>query len=124
MATFEEIGKYYAAEVREAIAKDQSRQMQYVRKAALNEQVEATSLRGTALIGTLKRIAQELETLWKINDKPLTEVQKGEIIRHAGIELGLPDPGNLRQLTEGASNDAYMQMVTYVSQLLTLQGKK
>jgi hypothetical protein len=124
MPSWTEIGQEYAADVRKAVQADQRRDFEYIKKAYAHEQVEPSSLRGTNLTETLKRIARELEDQWKVKGEPLTEEQKDRILRETGEALGFPDPEDFTYLTKGASNDAYMQMVSYIGAVLQAAGKK
>lgn len=123
MPTFAEIGKGYAAEVKAALREDEQKELIYVKKAYASERVTPGSLGGTALVTALKKIARNLDAL-RTNGKELSDEQKEEILRQAGIAFGLEDPNEFVWLTKGASNDAYMQMVSHIGALLQAGGKK
>jgi hypothetical protein len=119
-----EIGQQYAAQVKAAVLEDTRQELIYVKKAYAHERVTPGSLPGTALVATLKKIARELDTRWQIDDEPLTEEQKERILRETGEALGLENPEEFVWLTKGASNDAYMQMVSYIGAVLQAARKK
>jgi hypothetical protein len=124
MPSFQEIGRDYAAAVKAAVQQDAGREMVYVKKAYAHQRVEPDSLQTAALTAALKKIARELDTLWKIGDEPLSEEQKQQILRETGAALGLASPDDFIWITKGASNDAYMQMVNYIGAVLQAAGKK
>ena len=124
MPSWEQIGRDYAAEVRAAVAQDQRQDLVYIKKAYAREQVTPGSLPGTSLVVALKKIARDLDTFWKVDDKPLTQEQKDRMLRETGAALGLAAPDDFVWLTKSCSNDNYVQMVGYIGALLQAAGKK
>ena len=124
MPSFEVIGRDYARQVHDAVRADAHQHKVYVTNAYAGIAVPPWLLAGTNLVATLKEIARAVENDWNIEGRPLTREQKDEILRQTGRALGLPRPDDFGYVTNGASNDAYMQLVTYISQLLPTQSKK
>lgn len=107
MPTFDEIAKKYADELRDALDSE------FTKKASV---VEA-SVRGSVTAAVLKKIANELDRKWKVDNKPLTEDQRDKITDGIAEALGLPDPAAIKRVVKSASNDAYMQMVQQISDI-------
>lgn len=124
MPTFKEIGRDYAAQVKAAVEADARQNLEYVKKAYARERITADSLPSTHLVAALKKIARAVKEDWRSDGQPLSEEQEDEILRQAGAALGLENPEDFVYLTKGASNDAYMQMVNYISGVLQASGKK
>ena len=118
MPTFEEIGRDYATQVSAALEKDKRQDKLYIKRAYAHQAITPESLPDTELVTTLKKIGRELETKWKVQDKPLTEQQKNEILEEAGKALDFANPEDFIQIAKGASNDAYIQLVDRISALI------
>ena len=124
MPTFQQIGQDYAVRVQSAIQEDVTANRTYIKKASASKQIEPTTLPDTKLITELKRIAKESGTRWKIGNRHLTEAEQDEVYRQTGQALGMPDPGQFGLIAEGASNDAFLTLTTYINDLLPSSGWK
>jgi hypothetical protein len=68
-----------------------------------------------------KEISLDLDR-YTVDDKPLTEEQRKQILEIAGQELELATPSDFYWFIKGGSNDAYMQMITYVGNIVKKSG--
>jgi hypothetical protein len=83
----------------------------------MEERLAAEFSRFDVVAQTIIRIVEHLNT-WQRDGEPLTQQERDEIAEFVGQELGLSDPGDFVEMTKSASNNAYMQLVTQVSQLI------
>jgi hypothetical protein len=113
MPTFAEIGREYAERVVKSIRKDG-----FTKTASLS----TARLYGTNVVAVLREISGELDSKWTIDDKPLTEQQKQQIAVEAGRQLGLDQPEEFHWAVKAASNDAYMELVEHISNIIKKKG--
>ena len=109
MPTFNEIGAQYARRIREALEKDGFR-----RGVPLTESIVRRSL----VARELTAISTEVDTYWRIRGRPLTQEEKDRIVGAAGRALRMRVPSSLRVMLRCASNDEYVELVNYISNLL------
>lgn len=114
MPTFKEIAQGYAAKVRTATRLDG-----FTKAAAAA--VKSTDLPGSAILKVAKEITANLDT-YRVDGQPLTEEQRKTILELAGQELELAMPSDFYWFIKGGSNDAYMQMITYVGNIVKKAG--
>ena len=110
MATFEDIGRGFGGRISSAIARD---------GFSILRAASAYSLPGSHVVAELKAIARELDGDWTVDQRTvrLTAQQKAAIIRAAATELGLDRADWLEGAMRCASNDAYMELVDYISKI-------
>jgi len=113
MTSFNEIGKDYANRVVTAIRQDG-----FTKTASLS----TASLSGAHVVTALREISRELDTKWTIDGKRLTEDQQRAIAVEAGRELGLDRPDVFHLAVKAASNDAYMELVEHISDIIKKNG--
>ena len=109
MPTFQEIGRQYADRVTRAMARDG-----FTKTASAS----VHTVRGSAVANELKAIAGELDTYWQVDSRLLTDEQKKLIAKEAGLALGLEHPDEFNLAVRCASNDAYMELVDHISNII------
>lgn len=108
MPSFDDISRDYAARIRKAISTDG-----FTKSAALNESIVKKSF----IAAELKAIASELKT-WEIGNKPISKEQEERIERGIAEHLNVPDRTVLPRAIKNASNDAYMELLTDISNII------
>ena len=116
--TFDELAKEYADKIKAAA----SAKTLMSKTAADIRRVKA-SLASTAsnaivdVVLTLAEIDADLSR-HSVNQQPIDEGSKNEVIRRTGVELGLDNPQELIRLIKGSSNQSYLSLVTQISALI------
>lgn len=112
--SFQEIAQTYAKEVRDAVRGDGFTKIATVTKSLVI---------GSKTLKALKLVYEGIESGWEIEGKPLTDEQKAHLAELVGIELGMPKPGDFYGISKSASNDAYMQMINHIGDLIKVVAK-
>jgi hypothetical protein len=109
MPTFDEIAKDYSDRFERALERDGF----FKSTATISE----STLKRSSTLTTLKEIAVEIDR-WEIDGEPLTDDQKKQIYRRVTANLQLSRPDTFPGSVKCASNDAYIELVNHISNLV------
>lgn len=115
--TLAEIGQDYAYRVAMAVATDREAGKSYTEGPG-ERIVKAASLRASNILTELKKIAREVDSVWEVENKPLTPAHKREIYRSAGRSLALDDPDDFERIVKGGSNEELSSLVVLLTNLV------
>jgi hypothetical protein len=112
MATRKEIAQKFAGRLREAARLESLNESQALTKTAKKR------ARVDSFVQTAAEIQKDIAAV-KRDGQPLTKSDIAEYYRLISEDLGLDDPQELRLICEASKNDAYMDMLDQIDQIVS-----
>ncbi len=107
MATFREISEDYSRRIRSSISESS-----FAKSGSLMKESERQQEKRRRIFAVLKEINVDLMR-YTIDNKPLSDEQKHQILKVAAEILGLKRPDTLVIMVKEASNDNFVALANY-----------